>query len=90
VFVKLRYVGWVCALCGAVLLHAGVSLCGGLLVVGESDSVGSGVRMQVVLPYSMCCTFACSFAPSVSMLVFRCWSFGPCLCVCMVRDKNQK
>ena len=62
-----------------------MSLCGGRLVVGESDSVGFSVGMHVVLPYYMCCISAYSFAPFVSVLVLCCCSFGLCLCVCMVR-----
>ena len=79
------YVGWVCALCGAVLWQAEVFLCGGRLAVGEGGSVGSCVGTRVVLPDSMCCISAYSVAPSVGTLVLCCWGFCMCLGICMVR-----
>ena len=64
---------------------AGVSLCGERHDVGEGASVDSSVGVHVVLPYSMCCSYAHSVAAFVGMLVLCCWSFSPCFRVCMFR-----
>ena len=60
-----------------------MSLCGERHDVGEGASVDCSVGVQVVLPHSMCCISAHSVAAFVSMVVLCCWSFSPCLCVCM-------
>ena len=83
VSVELWYVGWVWDQCSSVLLQAGMSLCGWRPAMSGDASVDASMRVQEVLLHSMCCTSARSGAALVSMLVLCCWSFSPCVCVCM-------
>ena len=53
--------------------------------MGEGAGVDSNAGVHVVMPYSMCYSSAHSGAAFVSMLVLCCYSFVPCLCVCMFR-----